>query len=57
MPKVVVSGTELHYEDHGPRNRPALVFAHSLFFDHTMFRYQVERFSEEDRVVVYDHRG
>ena len=57
MPKVAVNGTELYYEDHGPKDGPALVFGHSLFFDHTMFRHQVERFSEEYRVVVYDHRG
>ena len=57
MPKVAVNGTELYYEDHGPKDRPALVFGHSLFFDRTMFRHQVERFSEEYRVVVYDHRG
>ncbi len=57
MPEVAVNGTQLYYEEYGPRGRPALVFSHSLFFDHTMFRHQVERFSSEYRVVVYDHRG
>ena len=53
MPKVAVNDTELYYEDHGPRDRPALVFGHSLFFDRTMFRRQVERFSCENQAVVY----
>lgn len=57
MPEVAVNSTQLYYEEHGPRDRPALVFSHSLFFDHTMFHHQVERFSSEYRVVVYDHRG
>jgi 3-oxoadipate enol-lactonase len=57
MPEVSVNGTRLYYEDHGSPERPALVFGHSLFFDHTMFRHQVERFSADYRVVVYDHRG
>ena len=57
MPEVSVNGTRLYYEDHGSPDRPAMVFGYSLFFDHTMFRHQVERFSSEYRVVVYDHRG
>lgn len=57
MPEIAVNGTQLYYEEYGPRDRPALVFSHSLFFDHTMFHRQVERFSSEYRVVVYDHRG
>ena len=57
MPEVAVNGTQLYYEEYGPRDGTALVFSHSLFFDHTMFRHQVERFSSEYRVVVYDHRG
>lgn len=57
MPEVSVNGTRLYYEDHGSPERPALVFGHSLFFDHTMFRHQVERFSADYRMVVYDHRG
>ncbi len=57
MPEVSVNGTRLYYEEYGPRDRPALVFSHSLFFDHTMFQHQVERFSSGYRVVLYDHRG
>lgn len=57
MPEVSVNGTQLYYEEYGPQDGTALIFSHSLFFDHTMFHHQVERFSSEYRVVVYDHRG
>jgi 3-oxoadipate enol-lactonase len=52
-----VNGTTLHYTDDGPRDAPALVLSHSLFFDHAMFDAQVEAFAGEYRVVRYDHRG
>ena len=57
MPKIAVNGTELYYQDEGPRDRPALVFSHSLFFTSDMFAKQAERFAEGYRVVRYDHRG
>lgn len=57
MPTLSVNGTTLAYDDVGPRDATALVFSHSLFFDRTMFRHQVERFSREYRVITYDHRG
>nr|WP_275941281.1 alpha/beta fold hydrolase [Planosporangium flavigriseum] len=34
-----------------------MVFSHSLFFNRSMFRHQVERFAADYRVIVYDHRG
>jgi 3-oxoadipate enol-lactonase len=57
MPNIEVDGAELYYQESGLKDAPAIVFSHSLFFDHRMFQHQVERFSDEYRVVVYDHRG
>jgi 3-oxoadipate enol-lactonase len=57
VPTATVNGTTLAYDDTGPRNGVALVFSHSLFFNRSMFRHQVERFSADYRVVVYDNRG
>ncbi|NJC73782.1 alpha/beta fold hydrolase [Planosporangium thailandense] len=57
MPTATVNGTTLSYDDTGPRNGVALVFSHSLFFNRSMFRHQVERFAADYRVVGYDHRG
>jgi pimeloyl-ACP methyl ester carboxylesterase len=57
MPSLDVNGTTLHVTDDGPRDAPALVLSHSLFFDHAMFDAQVEAFAGEYRVVRYDHRG
>lgn len=57
MTMVSVNGTELYVQDVGPRDAPALVFCHSLFFNADMFAAQVERFSAEYRVVTYDNRG
>ncbi|MDO9409351.1 alpha/beta fold hydrolase [Patulibacter sp.] len=57
MPSIDVSNTTLHYTDSGPRDAPAVLLSHSLFFDHTMFDAQVEHLSGTYRVVAYDHRG
>ncbi len=57
MTMIAVNGTELYVEDVGPRDAPALVFCHSLFFNADMFAAQVERFSGDYRVVTYDSRG
>jgi 3-oxoadipate enol-lactonase len=52
-----VNGTQLSYIDVGPREATPIVFSHSLFFDHTMFAALIDRFSDDYRVVAYDHRG
>src|SRR4051812_35539449 len=57
MPVVDIPGGQLHYEADGPRDAPALVLSHSLFFSSEMFAAQAERFAGEYRVVRYDHRG
>jgi 3-oxoadipate enol-lactonase len=57
MPTLEVNGTTLHYSDDGPRDAPAVIFGHSLFFDADMFAAQVAELSSDHRVVTYDHRG
>lgn len=57
MPMIEINGVEIAYEDTGPRDAPAIVLAHSLFFDHRMFEHQVARFAEDYRVIAYDQRG
>jgi 3-oxoadipate enol-lactonase len=57
MSFIEVNGTQLYYEDNGPKDAPALVFSHSLFFTSRMFYNQVKRFAGEYRVICYDQRG
>jgi 3-oxoadipate enol-lactonase len=57
MPSIEVNGTTLHVVDEGPRDAPAIVCGHSLFFDHEMFAPLAERLTDRFRVVRYDHRG
>ena len=57
MSFIEVNETPLYYEDYGPKDAPALVFSHSLFFNSDMFQHQVEHFSKDYRVICYDHRG
>ena len=57
MPMIAVNGTDIFYLDEGPRDAPALVFSASMFFDADMFSAQADAFSEEYRVIRYDHRG
>lgn len=57
MPSIEVHGTTLHVVDEGPRDAPAVVLGHSLFFDHTMFDALAADLAADHRVVRYDHRG
>lgn len=57
MPKVKLNGVEIYYEDHGPRTAPAIVFSTLLYMDTSIFDPMVEAFSDEYRVITYDHRG
>lgn len=57
MPMIELNGVEITYQDTGPQGAQAIVFAHSLFFDHRMFEHQIERFSEHYRVIAYDQRS
>jgi 3-oxoadipate enol-lactonase len=57
MATITVNGTIINYADEGPRDAPALVFAHSMFFDHRMFAAQAAEFSDNYRTIRYDLRG
>ncbi|HEY8269730.1 MAG TPA: alpha/beta hydrolase, partial [Pseudobdellovibrionaceae bacterium] len=57
MPRVKLNDTEIYYEDHGPQQAPAIVFSPFLYMDTTMYDPMVAAFSEEYRVIIYDHRG
>jgi len=57
MPKVKLNGVDIYYEDHGPRTAPTIVFSTLLYMDTSIFDPMVEAFSDEYRVVTYDHRG
>jgi len=55
MPRVRVNGARINFEAAG--DGPALVFLHPNPFDHTIWRYQMGRFSLWFRVVAMDLRG
>lgn len=57
MATIAVNGTTINYADEGPQDAPALLFAHSMFFDHRMFAAQAEAFADGYRVIRYDLRG
>ncbi|WP_174733303.1 alpha/beta fold hydrolase [Mesobacillus harenae] len=57
MPTIEVNGTQIYYEDYGPKDAPAIVFSHSLFFTSRMFFNQIKHFAGEFRVICYDQRG
>ncbi len=56
MPFATVNGLRLHYQLHGDAGEP-LVFVHGYTGDSTDWRYQVEEFSGDYRVLVFDNRG
>lgn len=57
MPKVRLNGTDIYYEDHGPKDAPAIVFSPLLYIDMSVYRPMIDLFTDEFRVVIYDHRG
>ncbi|HYF25776.1 MAG TPA: alpha/beta hydrolase [Baekduia sp.] len=57
MPTIELRGTTLNVEEGGPRDAPALLLSHSLFFDHRMFDPLTRLLTDRFRVVRYDHRG
>ncbi len=48
---------DLHYEVVGPPGAPVLVLSHALGLSLAMWDPQVQRLSEQHRVLRYDHRG
>ena len=57
MPTVKLNGTDIFYEDHGPHSAPTIVFSPLLFLDTSIYAPMVAAFSDEYRVITYDHRG
>ncbi len=57
MQHIAVNGCKLWVEDTGDIAKPAILFSHSLFFDHTMFHHQRDELAGDYRIVAYDHRG
>jgi len=55
MPQIHLRGIQLHYEDQGAGT--PIVFVHGHPFDHTMWKYQVPRFSSDHRLIMPDLRG
>ena len=50
-------GTEIAVRAAGPRDGPALVFAHGISLDMTTWYYQWRAFSDRYRCVLFDHRA
>ena len=55
MPQLDIRGVRLHYDDQG--SGQPIVFVHGHPFNHTMWQYQVSRFSKEYRLIMPDLRG
>ena len=55
MPRVSINGAQINFESAG--DGPALVLLHPNPFDHTIWRYQIARFSLWFRVIAMDLRG
>jgi pimeloyl-ACP methyl ester carboxylesterase len=56
MPFADINGQRIHYEDTGGPG-PALVLAHGLFMDLTMFEPQVAALAPDVRVIRWDERA
>lgn len=57
MPTIKVNGIDIYYEDHGSESAPVIVLSPMLFMDTSLFEPMIEAFSDEYRVIAYDHRG
>lgn len=55
MPRIKINGAFLNYETEG--DGPAFVFAHANPFDHSLWLYQIHRYSLWFRVIALDLRG
>jgi 3-oxoadipate enol-lactonase len=55
MPTIPLLDISLNYVDAG--DGPPLLFVHGFPLDHTMWRYQLEEFSNTHRVIAADLRG
>lgn len=57
MPISRANGVDIYYETAGLEAAPALVLIHALPFDHNLWLYQVQRFSQHFRTIAMDLRG
>ncbi|MEK2645525.1 alpha/beta fold hydrolase [Bdellovibrio sp. BCCA] len=57
MATLKVNGTEYYYEEHGPKEAPAIVLSPLLYTDTSVYEPLIRMFSDDYRVIVYDHRG
>ncbi|MFC5591853.1 alpha/beta fold hydrolase [Sporosarcina soli] len=55
MPKITYDQGTIHYQEKGTGE--PLVFIHGVGLDHAMWEHQVNRLSEQYRVIVYDMIG
>jgi pimeloyl-ACP methyl ester carboxylesterase len=56
MPYQKINGANYYYESHGEGDE-TIVMSHGLLMSCRMFDAQIEAFSRDYRVIVYDHRG
>ncbi|KAI9022047.1 Alpha/Beta hydrolase protein [Hyaloraphidium curvatum] len=57
MPFADVNGHQIAYEEHGPKDGPAVIFLHSFLMDRQMFAPQVEKLKSKYRCILMDERG
>ncbi|MBO9667356.1 MAG: alpha/beta fold hydrolase [Bdellovibrio sp.] len=57
MATLRVNGRDLYYEDHGPKNAPAIVLSPLLFTNSSVYEPVIRMLADDFRVIVYDHRG
>jgi len=50
-------GLEIAFRERGSRDRPAIVFAHAMSFDQTIWDEVISLLPAGFRIVTYDHRG
>jgi pimeloyl-ACP methyl ester carboxylesterase len=55
MPVLDIHGTSIYYETHG--QGPPLVLVHAISAGTGMWSAQIDRFSQDHRVIVFDARG
>lgn len=57
MPFAGVPGAEVYYEEFGPADAPAIVFAHGAGGNHMSWWQQLPHFWDRYRCVTFAHRG
>lgn len=57
MATLKINGSEYYYEEHGPKDAPAIVLSPLLYTDTSVYEPLVRILSDEYRVIVCDHRG